>query len=65
MIARASEIARERAERRADLLRAEIAEGWRAIGGVDVSIEGGEVIVEGRRLRLRGMMGPGFGGQWW
>lgn len=53
MMARVSDAARARAERRAELLRAEIAEGWRAIGGVEVTVEGGEVIVEGRRLRLR------------
>lgn len=52
--------ARAMAERRAAIAREELVEGWRELSGVEVEEAGGEVIVEGRRLRLRGMMEPGF-----
>lgn len=48
------------AERRAAIRRAELAEGWRALSGLSVEETGGEVIVEGRRLRLRALTDPAF-----
>lgn len=48
------------AERRAAMMRAELAEGWRALSGLSVEEAGGEVMVEGRRLRLRAMIDPAF-----
>ncbi len=60
MIARAEALARAMAERRAAMMRAELAEGWRELAGLSVEEAGGEVIVEGRRLRLRALTDPAF-----
>lgn len=64
-MARISEAALDRARRRAAILRADLAEGWREISGVDVSVEGEEVILEGRRLRLRALTDPALRGVVW
>lgn len=65
VMARISEAALDRARRRAAILRADLAEGWREISGVDVSVEGEEVILEGRRLRLRALTDPALWGVVW
>lgn len=44
--------------RRADAVRGRVADGLRGAGGLRVSVEGDEVVAEGRGLRLRALTDP-------